>query len=61
MHNIVFNSNPAESQGVGVFDWLVSYAVCDWSDLKLSVDAPNTSQLETRENLREFELVIHEV
>ena len=39
---------------VGVFDWLVFYAVCDYPPTELSVDKPNTTELVTRE----IELVI---
>ena len=39
---------------VGVFDWLVFYAVCDYPPMELSVDKPNTTELVTRE----IELVI---
>ena len=33
VHNIVFESRRIARTYVGVFDWLVSYAVCDKSDL----------------------------
>ena len=39
----MFESHRVARTYVGVFYWLVSYAVCDWSDLKYSVDSPNTT------------------
>ena len=33
VHNVVFESRRITRTYIGVFDWLVSYAVCDSSDL----------------------------